>query len=415
MNRNESTRSHAACNVALVIWLTTGLAQAEQAPVDCFADRVVEFRSGFTDPATGFGFLNLPGILLGPPGDSLPTLGSLSVASLGRGGQITLEFTDNVIVDGPGPDLILFENGFFVGGIPTSPEQEYRVAADLGRVQVSADGVTFFEFPFSRDALLMAGGSSLPSTLLLQLIGLSGITPTFTGNWTIPDDLRVWDPAGVGGVSGAGGDAFDLADVGLTEARFVRIIDSGAPTGLSGSGEGYDLDAVVALHSRPTAPVTKDSDGDGLDDLAEVLFYGSRPDDPDTDGDGVEDGVEVASGRSPVSAGDLPFFSPQLDISADTPTATVLHWNFLGSRYRYDAARGKLRSLAFAGDTVDLGLLVCIENDSTDLQTIGHEDPEVPEPGEAFFYVVRGVLAGVPGAYGHSSDARERIGIGGCQ
>lgn len=410
----EGARNHAARHVALVIWLATGLAQAEQAPVDCFADRVVEFRSGFTDPATGFGFFNLPGIVLGPPGDSLPTLGSLSVASLGRAGEITLEFTDNMIVDGPGPDLILFENAFFVGGVPTSPDQEYRVAADLGQVQVSADGVTYFEFPFSRDALLMASGSSLPSTLLLQLIGLSGITPTFTGNWTIPDDLRVWDPAGTGGVSGAGGDAFDLADVGLTEARFVRIIDSGAPTGLSGSGEGYDLDAVVALHSRPTAAVTRDSDGDGLDDLAEEIFYGARPDDPDTDGDGIEDGVEVASCRSPVSAGDLPFFSPQLDISTDTPEATVLHWNFLGSPYRYDAARGDLRSLAFAGSSVDLGLLACIENDSTDVQTMGHEDLSVPEPGEVFFYVVRGVRSGVPGGYGHSSDGRERVGAGGC-
>lgn len=410
----DCVRLRAGALALLLVLGAAAPARGEQAAIDCFADRVVELRSGFSDPTTGFGYKNLPGIVLGPPGDSLPTTGSLSVASLGSGGEITLEFTDNRIVDGPGPDLILFENSFFVGGVPTSPDQEYQVAADLGRVQVSEDGVTFFEFPFSSQALAAVAGGTLTSSLLLQLIGLSGITPTFTGNWTVPDDLRVWDPAGVGGVSGAGGDVFDLADVGLTEARFVRIIDSGAPTGLAGSGEGYDLDAVVALHSRPAAPTLLDSDGDGLDDLAETLLYGSRPDDPDTDGDGVGDGEEVASCRSPVSAGSGPFFSPQIELAADSTTATLLRWNFLGTGYRYDVSRGDLRSLAFAGDSVDLGLLACIENDSTDVQTLGHEDLAIPEPGRAFFYVARGILAGVPGEYGRSSDGRERVGIGGC-
>lgn len=416
MSHAYRTASIAATALAALPALAALAAPAAAAPaaVDCFPDRVVEFRSALADPTTGFGFPNLPGIVLGPPGDSLPTTGSLSVVSLGRGGEITVEFTDNRIVDGPGPDLIVFENGFFTGGVPASPDDDYRVVSDLARVQVSANGVDFFEFPYSPDALALAGGDSLPKSLILQLIGLSGITPTFTGNWTLPDDLRVWDPAGPGGVSGAGGDAFDLADVGLAEARFVRLVDSGAPTGFAGTAEGYDFDAVVALNARPTAPAASDADGDGLDDLAETLFYGSRPDDPDTDGDGVEDGAEVAGCRSPASADLLPFFSPQIDLLASGTGATLLKWNFLGTPYRYDVARGDRSALGFAGDTVDLGLLTCIEDDSADIKTAGREDSEVPPPGEAFFYVARGVLAGVPGPYGHSSDGRERSGAGGC-
>ncbi|MEE9217993.1 MAG: hypothetical protein V3U98_02910 [Acidobacteriota bacterium] len=390
-------------------------ARAGPASVDCFADRIVEFRPAFSDPAIGFGSANLPGIVLGPPGDSLPTLGSLSVVSLGRGGEITLEFTDNVIVDGPGPDLILFENSFFVGAPPSSAEEEYFVNADLGRVQVSADGETFFEFPFSSEALLGVEGAALASPLLLELIGLSGITPTFTGNWIVADDPWVWDPGGVGGVSGAGGDAFDLAHVGLSEARFVRIIDSGAATGFSGSAEGYDLDAVLALNSRPAAPVAADADGDGLDDLAEELYYGSRPDDPDTDGDGIPDGEEVAGCRDPAGASAFPFFAPRIEALAEAPAATVLRWNFLGTAYRYDVARGALGALAFAGDSVDLGLLDCIEEDSANVTSAGDEDTSAPAAGQAFFYVVRGVRSGAPGPYGHSSDGRERFGTGGCQ
>ena len=400
--------------LAVAVILLAPPAAAGPATVDCFADRVADFRSAFADPSLGFGFANLPGIVLGPPGDSLPTLGSLSVVSLGRTGEITLEFTDNVITDGPGPDLIVFENSFFTGSVPTSPDQDYSVAADLGRVQVSADGVNFFEFPFSQEALTRVGDASLTRALLLELIGLAGITPTFTGNWTVPDEPLVWDAGGTGGVSGAGGDAFDLADVGLQEARFVRIIDSGAPTGFTGPGEGFDLDAVVALNSRPTAPLQTDSDRDGLDDLAEALFYGSRADDPDTDGDGVGDGAEVAGCRSPIGDGVSPFFSPQIDLLASGDSATLIKWNFLGTPYRYDVARGELRNLQFAGDSVDLGPLLCIENDSPDIKTAGNEDAGVPAAGEAFFYVARGSVAGVPIPWGHSSDGRERIGVEGC-
>ena len=43
-------------------------------------------------------------------------------------------------------------------------------------------------------------------------------------------------------------DAFDLHDVGVTSARYVRIRDvsfrGGAPT------EGFDLDAAVILHGE---------------------------------------------------------------------------------------------------------------------------------------------------------------------
>ncbi|MCZ6777462.1 MAG: hypothetical protein O7F16_00725 [Acidobacteria bacterium] len=382
--------------------------------VDCFADRVVVFDPAFEDLALGFGASRMPGIVLGPPGDSAPTLGSLSVVSLGRSGSITLEFTDNVIVDGPGPDLIVFENSFFVGAPPAAETDEYHVAADLGRVQVSVDGETYFEFPFSEEALLQADGGSLPSSLLKQLAGLSGVTPTFTGNWIRADDPTAWDPEGVGGVSGSGGDAFDLATVGLSEARFVRIVDSGALTGFSGSAEGTDLDAVIALHSRPTAPIMNDADDDGLDDLAELIYYGSRPDDPDTDGDGISDGEEVAGCTDPSGIISGPFFFPEPDLMASGPGPTVLKWSFLGSAFRYDAARGNVADLGTAGDTVDLGPLTCIEDNSTDVTTLGNEDASVPLPDEAYFYVVRGVRATDPETYGTSSAGFERFGSGGC-
>ena len=57
----------------------------------------------------------------------------------------------------------------------------------------------------------------------------------------------------------AGGDPFDLADIGLSTARFIRIRDSGVNGhGYGGATSGFDLDAVAAVHW--SAIETADSD-----------------------------------------------------------------------------------------------------------------------------------------------------------
>ena len=51
----------------------------------------------------------------------------------------------------------------------------------------------------------------------------------------------------------AGGDAFDLAEIGVAEARFVRITDSGYNAlGYGGETGGFDLDAVGAANWMAT-------------------------------------------------------------------------------------------------------------------------------------------------------------------
>jgi hypothetical protein len=50
----------------------------------------------------------------------------------------------------------------------------------------------------------------------------------------------------------AGGDPFDLADVGLSEARFVRIHDVSGETCPDAGGptsDGFDLDAVSIVNA----------------------------------------------------------------------------------------------------------------------------------------------------------------------
>ena len=179
-----------------------------------FASAVVSFDPG---EAAGFGQQGFPDIVLGPPQGRGENAGSLHVLSLGQAGAIVLGF-DRDIVDGPGDDLIVFENAFRAAS--------GDIWAETAIVGVSEDGVTFFDWPCEADDV--AGGFP----------GCAGVTPTLV---TATNGLSPYDPAV------AGGDAFDLASVGLTRARFVRIVDSGQNT-YEGTSGGFDLDAVAVVH-----------------------------------------------------------------------------------------------------------------------------------------------------------------------
>jgi hypothetical protein len=400
--------------IVLLLGLGTSLASSvspswADATTNCFASHVASFQVGTVSSPPAFNTWE-PGIVLGPPGNATPTTGSFAVMSLGHGGQITLEFTDKELIDGDGPDFIVFENPFFCTAVPLTSSDDYSVFAEPGIVAASEDGIDFRTFPYNATALSQVISLCTGKTLLQQLIGLMGITPSFTGNYTIPDDPLVFDPTAPGGVSGHGGDAFDLATVGLTRARFIRITDPNLPIGISGSSEGLDLGGIVALHAQPVlGPGQVDTDGDGLSDEAEQFLYGTDPARSDTDGDGVPDGVEAATCRNPLAAGTTPFFLPIVDLEVSDPNPTLLRWNFLGSGITYDVIRGDVGALRSAGGIVDLGVVSCIENDSTDLTTMSFADALVPLTGSAFFYEVRANPAGSGFGYGLSSAHEPHI------
>lgn len=186
-------------------------------PADPFVDRVVLFERG---EGAGYGMDQLPDVVLGAPRGGGLLAPSQHVLSLGGGGSITLEFVDNEVWDGPGPDFLVFENPFLVapGDDPTQGFFE------LGKVEVSDDGQTWREFPYSVETRA----------------GCAGWRPVLAN----PDenDRLPTDPLQ------AGGDPFDLAEVGLRVIRFVRITDLDNTRGSKGT-QGFDLDAVSAIHS----------------------------------------------------------------------------------------------------------------------------------------------------------------------
>jgi hypothetical protein len=80
--------------------------------------------------------------------------------------------------------------------------------------------------------------------------------------------------------------------------------------------------------------------------------------------------------------------------------------------------RGDVDNLApGTAGSVNLGPVVCLENDSPDSNTLGFEDPVQPPPGHAFFFIYRGSrgLNYGPGSWGQSSNGSERApGTGVC-
>ena len=182
---------------------------------DAYVDELVELSPA---PETSFGHDRLPEVVRGPPG------GTFDVASLGCEGEIVVTFDPPGIVDGPGADLIVFENAFSTA----FPEP--------GEVAVSEDGERWFTFPC--DPVALEGCAGLAPTLALPDSGID------------PRDPEV-----------AGGDAFDLSRLqgAPQQVFYVRIRDRsreywqsmGEPPwcdpGQQGAG-GFDLDAIAAVH-----------------------------------------------------------------------------------------------------------------------------------------------------------------------
>lgn len=193
--------------------------EAKNARSTPFADRVVSYQVG---SGGGLGEDKLPDIVLGPPKGAGKLKAGQDVFSLGQNGEIVLEFVDNEVIDGKGPDLIVFENPFLAA---PGNDENYGFF-ELAKVEVSFDGKTWHQFPYDT----------------ASKEGCAGYRPVIAN----PEENAVppTDP------KKAGGDAFDLKELNLKVIRFIRITDVQGFGGKDGSA-GFDLDAVAAVHSRP--------------------------------------------------------------------------------------------------------------------------------------------------------------------
>jgi hypothetical protein len=183
--------------------------------------------AGTTTPLASFG---VQGNALGPVDGQL--------VSLGDGGSITLTFAAP-ITNGPGPDFAVFENGFLSGG---------RIFAELAHVEVSSDGVHFFEFPsvsLTQTTMQVAGTGTVDATDIYDLAGkhVAGTGTPFDLS-EIPLSLS-FDPLAVTQVRLTDVVGSITPGLGSTDSQ-GHIINDPFPTPFASGG--FDLEAVGVMH-----------------------------------------------------------------------------------------------------------------------------------------------------------------------
>lgn len=182
-----------------------------------WASSVVEYHFG-NGQTLGQSSPDFPSNVLGPVNpavsNTVPASAPSEVLSLGRNGWIVLSFEQD-IVNGAGADFTVFENAFEYA--------EGLIFDEWLMVSVSMDGINWYAFPCDS----VTGE------------GMAGRTPTNGGGSTNYQDITQ-----------SGGDGFNLDDVGLPSARYVKLQDA---TRLQTPEKiAAEVDAVVAIHTGNT-------------------------------------------------------------------------------------------------------------------------------------------------------------------
>jgi len=178
---------------------------------------IVEVVSFTPGTGAGYGADRLPEIIQGPPDGGKTSEGSLSVLSLGIGGELIVRL-GCAITDGDGVDFVVAENPFLVGA-------GGNAFVEPAEISVSTDGVDFTAFPCTAPDSSVAADDGVD--------GCAGLAPVAANA----------DNGLAGVFPDGGGDGFDLGTIGVDDVTFVRIRDQSA-SGASPNA-GFDLDAIT--------------------------------------------------------------------------------------------------------------------------------------------------------------------------
>ena len=173
------------------------------------------------------------------------------------------------------------------------------------------------------------------------------------------------------------------------------------PTQADADADG-DGDACDNCPSVPSGSWQRDTDGDGLGDAC----------DDDDDNDGIvdsEDDCPVVANANQVDSdadgkGNSCDICPQPGPCVAEVTGVrfdagfLLRWNSLSTAEGYDVVRASQPDLS--------GPLTCLGTLSVGTNLV---DPDVPAPGQPYFYVVRASDATEKGTWGYSSNGDERV------
>jgi hypothetical protein len=201
---------------------------------------VVRGYQNIENPSLGYASFGDDAIATGPASGTMT-----SVVSLGDGGTATLTF-ESTIINGPGPDFAVFENGVTDSFL------------ELGFVEVSSDGVHFVRFP---------AVSEIP-------------TNTQAGSFAVVNCRYIHNFAGKYRIGY--GTPFDLEDIidstgididAITHVRIVDVIGSIDPQYATYDSQG---NIVNNLHPTPFESSGFDLDGIGVINVGELSLASNQ-------------------------------------------------------------------------------------------------------------------------------------------
>lgn len=262
---------------------------------------------------TGGGGINNAANALGAPQGAGLQQGSLHVHTLGVGGALTLEL-GVAAVDGPGCDLVVYENGFQLAGTGL-------VFSEGIHVEVASNGVDYARLP-GRYQGPVGGFAGAPGAPWGVLSGLAGGVPVLANAHT--NSIDPFNPVV------AGGDAFDLADLAghplvlagsldLRAVRQVRLVDVVEGVSIdsqgavvwdnSGAFGSADVDAVAVIQCASTVAAGQPRADLAIDAAGHLVLEIS---DPDGFGDLVQAQCKASWNLAPLSLTRLRGLLPQV-------------------------------------------------------------------------------------------------------
>ncbi len=189
------------------------------------------------NPSAGYATAGEDSNALGPAGRG-------TIVSLGDGGSAVLTF-DTAIVNGPGFDFAVFENGFYTDG-------DSIAFLELAFVEVSSDGINYTRFPATTDIptgtqLAMEGVNCRLINNLAGKYVVDNGTPFDLDELVNTPGLNVNHITHVRIVDAVG----SINPAYATHDSHNNMVNDPWPTEFASSG--FDLDAVGVLNSAATA------------------------------------------------------------------------------------------------------------------------------------------------------------------
>jgi hypothetical protein len=102
-------------------------------------------------------------------------------------------------------------------------------------------------------------------------------------------------------------------------------------------------------------------------------------------------------------------------LSVSGRTSTVVSWEPVYQAQHFDVIRGRLDQLRAVGSNFELGAVTCLQTNVVGDSSVGSEDASIPDPGNAFFYLVQFYDAAGESSYGEPSAHKARVMGAGSQ